>query len=202
MPVLYTTNTSPFGRKVRIVVDILGVANKITQQHADTQAPNDPILNVNPLGKIPAFIPDDESAIFDSREIIEYLDVTYGTGEIVPTDPTVRFRVLTLAALADGVMEALLLIFYEGRYRPPELKGEMWLERQYEKVRRGLTAATECLDEYKAPSIAAVTLACTLGYMDFRKQLDWRSEFPALVAWLDAFAATVPAFANTDPPAV
>ncbi len=199
MPVLYTSNSSPFGRKVRMVADILGVADKITQLHADTRDPNDPIRTINPLGKIPALVPDGEPAIFDSREIIEYLDITYGAGEIVPTDPKIRFRVLTLAALADGVMEALLLIVYEGRYRPPELKGEQWLEKQYDKVRRGLTAATERLDAYKAPSIAAVTLACVLGYIDFRKQLDWRSEFPALVTWLDAFAAEVPAFAKTEP---
>ena len=199
MPVLYSSKSSPFGRKTRMVVDILGIADKITLQHFDTQNPNDLIRTINPLGKIPALVPDGEPAIFDSREIIEYLDATYGKGEIVPTDPKVRFRVLTLAALADGVMEALLLIVYEGRYRPPELKGEVWLERQYDKVRRGLTAATERLDEYKAPSIAALTLACTLGYIDFRKQLDWRSEFPALVAWLDAFAAEVPAFAKTGP---
>jgi glutathione S-transferase len=199
MPVLYSSKSSPFGRKTRMVVDILGIADKITLQHVDTQNPNDPIRTINPLGKIPALVPDGEPAIFDSREIIEYLDVTYGNGEIVPTDPKVRFRVLTLAALADGVMEALLLIVYEGRYRPPELKGEVWLERQYDKVRRGLAAATERLDEYKAPNIAALTLACTLGYIDFRKQLDWRSEFPALVAWLDAFAAEVPAFARTEP---
>ena len=49
------------------------------------------------------------------------------------------------------------------------------------------------------PDVGQITLACVLGYRDFRFAGDWRSAHPKLVAWLDDFAARVPAFAATKP---
>lgn len=191
---------TPFGRKVRIVLDELGLNDQYTLQPANTREPNDAIHNINPIGKIPALIPDGGKPIFDSREIIEYLETVYGEGRIIPRDTENRFRILTAAALADGVMEALLLTVYAGRYLPEgQEPNQVWIDHQLGKVRRGFASILENLDNYQAPSIAAITLACALGYADWRKQLDWRAEFPDLIPWLDNFATTVPSFDNTQP---
>jgi len=191
---------SPYGRKVRIVADCLGLTDKIKLQHADTLDENDPLRGINPLGKIPVLVPDGKEPIFDSRVICDYLETMHGSGKIIPKDPTQRFRALTLAALAEGINDALLLITYEGRYRDKELEGPRWLAHQHGKIQRALPQVIEHLSEYKAPGIAATTLACALSYADWRKQIDWRAEYPVLIDWLDEYASQVPAFNKTRVP--
>ena len=200
MYTLVTSVSSPYGRKVRMAMDILGLNGQYQLQDASTQDPADPIRKINPLGKIPALINEAGDAVFDSRIIIDYLDAKHGDGSLIPRDVEARAKVLTLAALAEGINDALLLVTYEGRYREPEQASDVWLDHQMGKIRRGLEAAIARIDEFKAPGIAAVTLAVSLGYADWRKQIDWRQEYPALVPWLDNFAAAVPAFDATKPP--
>lgn len=198
---LLSSKTSPYGRKIRLVVEILGLQNQMILQHASTIEADDPLREVNPLGKIPALIPEDGVPIYDSRVIVDYLENFYGDGNIIPRDPKIRYRLLTLATLAEGVNDALVLITYEKRFRSPEQASQQWLEHQHGKVRRGLQAANDHLHEYEAPNIAAITLACALGYADWRKQLDWRSEFPQLESWLAEFAKKIPAWEQTKAPA-
>jgi len=198
---LLSSKTSPYGRKVRLVVDILGLENQMVLQHASTVEADDPLRGVNPLGKIPALIPEDGVPIYDSRVIIDYLENFYGDGNIIPRDPKKRYRLLTLATLAEGVNDALVLITYEKRFRSPEQASQIWLEHQRGKVQRGLQAINNHLDEYQAPNIASITLACALGYADWRLQLDWRTEFPKLESWLTEFAHKTPAWERTKAPA-
>jgi len=142
-------------------------------------------------------IPDSKDPIYDSRVICDYLETLHGKGEIIPKDPTQRFRALTLAALAEGINDALLMITYESRYRDEEHVGPRWLAHQRGKLQRSIPAVTEHLAEFEAPGIAATTLACALGYADFRKQIDWRAEYPVLIDWLDNYDSMVPAFKQT-----
>jgi len=193
---------SPFGRKARIAISVLGLDGKVKVEPASTQDPADPISQQNPLGKVPVLILDDGSTLFDSPVILEYLDVLAGGGKILPKETKARFDALRLEALADGIMDASILIVYEGRYRPPEMAVQKWLDRQGEKVQRGLAAleqAPPALDS--PPNVGQITLACALGYRDFRFKGTWRKDYPKLVAWLDNFAARVPSFAPTAPPA-
>ena len=198
---LMTSLPSPYGRKVRIVIDCLGLNDQMQLKPVNTRDPDDPIRQINPLGKIPALIPDGGTAIFDSRVIVDYLETTYGSGQIIPREPAARTRALTLAALAEGINDALLAITYEARYRDEAQIGPRWLELQRGKLERSLPAVIEQLDEYKAPGIAATTLACALSYADWRKQIDWRADYPVLVDWLDDYADKVPGFAATAIPA-
>lgn len=189
--------TSPYVRKVRIVADLLGLSGQIRLQPANTLDPDDPLVLMNPLGKIPALTPDALPPIFDSRVIVEYLEATHGHGAIIPADPVRRFRVLSDAALAEGILDALVLITYEGRFRTPEQHSPVWTGRQMGKIRRALIAAEAALERFDGISIAAITLACALGYADLRGQIDWRAEMPGLVPWLDRFAAATPAFGRS-----
>jgi len=200
MLTLYSSLTSPYGRKVRMVIDILGLTDRIEIRHASTTDPEDPLRKANPLGKIPVLEFEDGETIYDSRVIVEFLEATYGEGDIIPHESGRRFRELTLAALAEGINDALLLITYEGRFRRPEQASEIWLEHQYGKVRRGLSEVCRNLDAYLSPGIASISLACALGYADWRKQLDWRAEFPPLTGWLEEFSRTQPAFGRTAAP--
>lgn len=191
---------SPFVRKVKIVAEMLGLADRIEMQDADTVVPEAAFLAQNALGKIPTLVLDDGSTLFDSRVIVEYLDHLAGGGRVLPKEPKARFAALRLQALCDGILDAALLIVYEGRFRQPEMRLQTWLDRQQDKIDRALAvleAAPPALSD--VPDVGQITLACALGYLDLRLASAWRKDHPKLVAWLDQFAAHVPAFARTKP---
>jgi glutathione S-transferase len=198
MMILRSGPASPFGRKVRIAASLLGLEDEISIERADTMDPADPVRRQNPLGKIPILILDDGTRLFDSRVILEYLDHRAGGGRIVPNEPTARFAALTLQALCDGLMDASLLQVYEGRWRNADRHEPKWLEHLAGKVSRALAALDAnppALDG--TPHVGQIALACALGYQDLRFAGRWRADHARLVAWLDAFAARVPAFAAT-----
>ncbi|WP_417686615.1 glutathione S-transferase N-terminal domain-containing protein [Roseibium sp.] len=197
---LRSTLTSPFGRKVRMAMVILGLGDQIEVEPADTRSETDTLREQNPLGKMPCLLLDSGTAIYDSRVIIEFLDQWSGRNRLIPQDAHDRAQVLTCATLADGIADAALLMVYEGRFRDPEQKSEVWLSHQRGKVERGLTAISHALPNPKTTDIASISLACALGYLDWREPVEWRSRFPKLVEWLKAFAAAEPAFDATRRP--
>src|SRR6476619_3047073 len=138
--ILRSAAASPFVRKVRIASSILGLDSRITLEPADTVNPTDTVRQQNPLGKIPALVLDDGTVLFDSRVILDYLDHRAGGGCIVPTDAGARFSALRLQALADGLMDASVLLVYVGRWRPAERHEPKWVGHQDGKVARTLTA--------------------------------------------------------------
>jgi glutathione S-transferase len=200
MMILRSSPSSPFVRKVRIAISLLGLDNEVTIERADTTDPNDSIRQINPLGKIPILITEDAGAVYDSRVILAYLDDRAGGGKIVPRDPRRRVEALRLQALCDGILDASILTVYEGHFRKPEMHEPKWLDHQAGKVARGLAALEAAAPPLDAmPNVGQITLACALGYRDFRFGGGWRSAHPRLVAWLDTFAGRVPAFAATKP---
>jgi glutathione S-transferase len=198
---LRSSPSSPFVRKIRIAASVLGTDRDIMIEPADTMNPSDTVRQQNPLGKIPALILEDGTVLFDSRVILEYLDHRAGGGRIVPNDADARFAALRLQALADGVMDASVLLVYEGRWRPAERHEPKWIDLQAGKVARTLAALEATPPALTAtPDVGQIALACALGYRDFRFAGTWRPDHPRLVAWLDEFAARVPAYAATKPP--
>ena len=203
MMILRFSPSSPFVRKVRIAIALLGFENDLTLERADTSDPNDSLPKANPLGKIPVLIAEDGGAIYDSRVILDYLDERAGGGKIVPRGGKERLEALRLQALADGILDASILTVYEGRFRKPEMHEPKWLDRQAGKVSRAL-AVLEAAPPPDArpqalPDVGQIALACALGYRDFRFGGGWRADHPRLVAWLEGFAAHVAAYAATRP---
>lgn len=197
--VLRSTLTSPYGRKVRMAASVLGLTPRIEVIAADTRDLSDDLRRQNPLGKIPCLMTDD-GTLFDSRVIVEYLDTLAGGDRLIPREGVARFRCLTHACLADGVTDAALLMVYEDRFRAPAQKSNEWLTHQRGKVERGLTALAAAPPDPRRTDAASISLACALGYLDWRMPVAWRDRWPALVAWHDAFAAAEPAHAETERP--
>ena len=200
MMILRSSPSSPFGRKVRLAIAVLGLDHDVKIEAADTTDVNDSVRKQNPLGKIPVLVAEDGTAYYDSRVILDYLDDRAGGGKIVPRDAKARLAALRLQALCDGLLDASILTVYETRWRRAEGHEPKWLEHQAGKVSRALAtleAAPPAIDA--PPNVGQITLACALGYRDFRFHGTWRGDHPKLVAWLDAFAAKVPAFAATKP---
>ncbi len=192
---------SPFARKVIIAASVLELSSDLKLDPSNTMDESDSIRGQNPLGKIPALILEDGRVLYDSRVIVEYLDAVAGGGKLIPADMDARFEALRVQALGDGMADAAILIVYDSRYRPDEDPSEGWLAHQRGKVERTLEALEASPPPIDPPNIGAIAVACALGYLDFRKQVDWRSLNPGLVSWLQDFAAAVPAWDQTRPDA-
>jgi glutathione S-transferase len=200
MMILRSAPPSPFGRKVRIALSLLGLENEVKIEPADTNDANDSLRRQNPLGKIPALITEDGMVYYDSRVILDYLDHRAGDGKIVPRDAKARLAALRLQALCDGILDASILLVYEGRWRPAEHHVQKWVDHQRGKVMRGLAsleAEPPPLSANALPDVGQIALACVLGYGDLRFDGKWRADYPRLVAWLDQFSARVPGYAAT-----
>jgi glutathione S-transferase len=200
MMILRSAAPSPFGRKVQIALSLLGFAD-VKIEATDTTDAGSSLRQQNPLGKIPVLIAEDGSAYYDSRVILEYLDDRAGGGKIIPQEAPERFAALRLQALCDGILDASILTVYEGRWRPSEKHEAKWLDHQAGKVERALAVLESAPPQLNArptlPHVGQIALACVLGYRDLRFGGLWRGDHPRLVAWLDDFAARVPAYAAT-----
>ena len=205
MLLLYTP-TSPYVRKVMLSAHVLGLADDLTLDTVDWTSPDSAAkLALNPLAKVPALIADGK-LIADSRVIVEYFDTLAGGGKIIPNDsetrPETRIDVLSQAALIEGMIDASILIVYETRLRPENMVLESVMERYREKIIRGLVmvgATTKSYDNGAMPTIADISLAVLLDYLDFRNVVPWRDHAPHLGDWMASFAATVPGYKETLP---
>ena len=198
MMILRSSPPSPFGRKVKLALGILGLESDVTIEKADPTDASDSIRRQNPLGKIPALIIEDGTVLYDSPVILEYLDHRAGGAKIIPSEPNARYAALTLQSLCDGILDAGILLVYEGRWRPAEKHEQKWIDHQTGKVTRAMEVLEANPPALTAmPDVGQITLACALGYGDLRFGGKWRERYPKLVPWLDAFAAKVPAFEAT-----
>ncbi|MCI8208486.1 glutathione S-transferase [Pseudomonas sp. S25] len=185
---LYYNPASPFARKVLLVLHETGQLDRVTLQTTilTPVAPVAELNSDNPAGKIPALRLADGNVIHDSRVILDYLDHQHVGIPLIPREGSARWRRLTLASLADALLDAALLIRYETALRPAEKHWELWLDNQQEKIERTLgyfeqEAITELSSSF---DVASMSVAAALGYIDFRQpDLAWRSRYPRLANW-------------------
>lgn len=184
---LLGTQTSPYTRKVRLVL----LEKNIPHTYL-IDAPNDPgsqVARVNPLGRIPALVLDDESCVFDSPVIAEYLDTLNDTPILIPRhDATARMRVRRWEALADGIMDSAVLVRTEV-IRPVERQSADVLRLHNDNISRALAYAAQQLGERiwcegDGISLADLALVSALLYLDLRQaERDWRGAHPGLARW-------------------
>ncbi len=185
---LYYSPASPFARKVLILLHETGQTARVSLNAVNVTPvnPHAELCHDNPSGKIPALCLADGNVLHDSRVILDYLDHQHVGNPLIPRDGSARWRRLTLASLADAVLDAAVLIRYETFLRPEEKRWDEWLDNQHEKISRSLAYfETEAVTELSSHfDIASISLASALGYLDFRQpNLGWRSSYPRLASW-------------------
>ena len=143
----------------------------------------------NPLSKVPTLVTDGGEALYDSRVICEYLDGLHGGIKLFPLAGGERLRALRVQALADGIMDAAVLRIYEN-LRPEDKRSSDWIAKQKGKMGSGLDALEEEVGSFGDPlTIGLLSVACLLGYLDFRfADDDWRMGRPALADWFEVIA--------------
>ncbi len=200
-----THNTaSPFVRKAMVTAIETGVIDRLQLVQADPWNPEDPLPATNPLGKVPALIDGDGTLYAGSFLVCEYLDSLSEGRKVFPPSGAERWRALRLHAMADGALEAGVSRVYEQLRRPTDKMWDGWIDRQNAKIFRtldlldGMIAQGELAEE---PTIGELTLACALGYYDFRlPDLGWRDGRSALAGWNETMLQR-PSIAQTMPAA-
>ena len=191
---------SPFVRKVTTLIYHANLNESIELINVKTTALSvaEEARAANPLGKIPVMILEDGKAIFDSRVITRYLDDFAGSN-LYPQDKI--YDILTLEALADGIMESAVSITYESKLRPQNEQSPSWMEAQWSKVLHAIKALDD--GQFQAMdsemNMGQIAIACALGYLDFRHDArQWRSGHSNLASWNDKMMK-LPALIKTIP---
>jgi glutathione S-transferase len=193
---------SPYVRKVRIVMAEKKLDYSLVLDNV--WAPETTVPQSNPLGKVPCLIMEDGAAMFDSRVIVEYIDTLTPVGKLIPAQSRERAVVKCWEALADGVVDAAILVRLEKTFRPPEQQSQLWSDRQMGKVHAGLKTMAADLGEtpYCAGNqftLADVATGCALGWLSFRfPEISWRDDYPNLARLFDKVSER-PSFKDTVP---
>ncbi|MDP3277852.1 MAG: glutathione S-transferase N-terminal domain-containing protein [Deltaproteobacteria bacterium] len=200
---LYYTATSPYARKVLIVLHELGLSEQVSLEFLRPSPMSaDPVLSsVNPLNKIPTLVTE-AGALYDSPVICEYLCSLVETQTLLPKSGAARWQTLRLQALADGIMDSAILVFYERMQRPKELHWAPWIDGQTQKALQGLDALEQEITQFEGTcELGQISAAAGLGWMLFRDVLgDIRTTRPRLFHWYDQFAQR-PSMVRTVPSA-
>jgi glutathione S-transferase len=207
MKLLYTIN-SPYARKVRIVAAEKHI--EVSLEEVDLAAPDCPVRQYNPLGKVPVLVLPDGDSLYDSRVIVEYLDNRTPLAHLIPQDLSAKVKVRRWEALADGISDAAVAIMLEQR-KSAEKQDAAIIERQMGKVTRGLEVLNEELGKNKAVgksnwcvngtfSLADVAVGCMFGYLNLRFSavINLATEYPNLER-LQLALLKRPSFKNSMP---
>ena len=199
---LYYSPTSPYVRKVMVLLHETGLVDRVTLTPA-TVTPitcDQTVVAHNPLTKVPTLTLDDGSDLFDSRVICEYLDTLHHGTPMIPNGGDARWRVLRVQATADGLLDAALLVRYETFMRPEDKRWPEWIEGQSGKMARALDALEKEANHFtQAVTLAEIATACALGYLDFRyAHQPWRDSHPKLAEFMAAFSQR-PSMTATQP---
>ena len=199
---LLASLASPYTRKVRVVLTEKKIECDL--ELVDVNPAENPVNASNPLGKVPTLVLDDGMALYDSRVIVEFLDARSPINRLIPDETRDRVAVRRWEALADGVLDAGLLVRYE-TLREKRERSKVWTDKQVARIHRGMALMAKDLegrnwchgDRY---SLADIAVGCCIGWLAFRKpgEVDWEAEYPGVARHYQklmeraAFADTVP----------
>ena len=199
---LFYSERSPYVRKVMIMAHELGLADNVEflSSAAHPIDRDQRIVAHNPLGQVPTALLDDSTMLADSGVICQYLHELKPSG-IFPARGPDRWRALTDQAVADGVLEALLLARYEMVVRPPDKLWPEWLAGQFDKMNKALVVFDRAAGGFgERFDIGTISIACALGFIDqvpCFSDIDWRSRHPDLCRWYDGETAKRASFQMT-----
>jgi glutathione S-transferase len=197
---LYTSPSSPFGRKVVMSAIETGMDSRMQMLTINPWESSPELLRANPLSKIPVLVTDEGLSIFDSSAVCDYIDARDGHHRLLPADPTARLHTLRRQSLADGMLDAAVVILLN-RAQKPERVHRGFVARQEQAIARTL----ECLERDTAElhdgfNLGHIALVCALDFLSVAQVVDWKPKHEKLAEWLSRMHKR-PSVARTHPPA-
>src|SRR3954470_11005249 len=110
---LLASISSPYARKVRIAFAEKKI--EYTLVEVDPWSAESSVGEHNPLGKVPVLVLEDGTNIFDSRVIVEYIDLVSPVSRLIPEPTRQRILVKRWEALGDGLIDAAVALRAEMR---------------------------------------------------------------------------------------
>lgn len=196
------SHTSPYVRKVVVLLHETGQAEQVAFETIDGWAEPGLLTDDNPLSMVPTLVLDDGSSLYDSPVICEYLDHRHAGARMIPDDGDARWQVLREQALADGILDCAILIFMETFKRPEDKRWDWWIELKQRAILRSLDMLEGQADALAGRvDLGTISIAVALAYLDLRGAVgDWRIGRNNLAAWHAGFAAR-PSMIASAPPA-
>lgn len=150
--------------------------------------PHPELNRATPIAKLPTLVTDDGLVIAGSPVICDYFDIL-GQRGLIPSAGPERWRALSRQAMADGMLDMLLLWRADLR-RPDGCQSA----RQQGIYRSRLVATLDRFEEEALSrngfDIGDLATGVLLAYLDFRfADIDWRTGRDGLQRAYAAFAA-------------
>ena len=195
------SHTSPYVRKVVVLLHETGLADRVAIETVDGWSEPDHLTADNPLSMVPTLVRDDGQSLYDSPVICDYLDHCHSGPAMIPAEGEWRWQVLREQALADGILDCAVAIFMEERKRPAELRWDWWVDLKSRAILRALDRLeTDVAGLAGRVDLGTIAIASALGYLDLRGAAgEWRDGRPGLGAWFDDFAQR-PSMVASAPP--
>jgi len=195
------SHTSPFVRKVAVLLHETGLADQVATETVDGWSEPDQLTDDNPLSMVPTLVLDDGSSLYDSPVICDFLDRQHGGPGMIPADGAARWQVLREQALADGMLDCAVLVFVETGKRPEDKRWDWWLELKRRAITRSLDMLEQGVDQLDSRvDLGTISIAVALAYLDLRGAVgEWREGRPQLAVWFTRFAQR-PSMIATAPP--
>lgn len=194
------SHTSPFVRKVAVLLHETGLIDQVAFETIDGWSEPDLLTDENPLSMVPTLVLDNGNVLYDSPVICDYLDRQHQGAIMIPADDA-RWRVLREQALADGILDCAVLLFFETAKRPEEMRWDWWIELKQRAIGRSLDQLEQQVSELaERVDLGTISIAVALAYLDLRGAVgEWREGRPTLATWHAGFAAR-PSMVATQPP--
>ncbi len=189
---IYYNVTSPYTRKVRIVLHEKGLFDVTEQILVDPWADPAALHATVPVGRVPALVTDDGLVLSESTTICDYLDTLPSGASLIGKD---RWPVMARVAVAQGIIDASFAIAIEAR-RPEALRSTDAVARHKRAILRILASAEATDGRF---DLGDISLATALGYLDLRVQdVDWRKARADIAGWY-ATVSQRPSMIATNP---
>jgi glutathione S-transferase len=195
---------SPFVRRVGIALTLYGIAFELRPWSTFGDA--DKIRPYNPLTRVPTLVLDDGEVLIESHLILDYLDSLAPQGRaMAPKDEPARHQVLKVAALATGLADKAVSLFYEKNFHRET--SDLWTAR----CRLQMSSVLKVLETDRAARSTPYWFGTALSHADIAAAVALRfvrdahagmielNEFPALTAHL-ARCEALPVFATISQP--
>lgn len=180
----YFTGNSPYARKVRVAAYETGLGDEVEWMTLTREERSEVVPEFNPLGKVPVAVLDSGQILYDSPVICAYVDSLNNGPKLIPEEGDERWAVLTLEALGDGLGEAVIAVSQEVQ-KPDDKRTDAVVARQMGKATGAMALLDKQVGDFNDPPLMGeISVACALGYMEYRDVIPgWREDFPALAAW-------------------